>query len=306
MTKTTSKSERTRTLRLQLVDDDPHGLRHVDSLASMLTVTAGPLPVMNAFTKNIDNKIGYMDYVCEGALSYIGHGYAERRLGEKFSTQDRDRIEQAYVVHSLDPRFGKDLAEKLEDRLIEIARDNLVPLANGPMVGGLGGKDPRSPEIEELLRDVRKKLWFAGCRLFEHRHPAAQPTGIVCNGIEIIEPEELARMDMSRPVQLNSRGLQARACWVGERLVVLPGADFSKIVRKGVTKYNIGRRAALENAGLLEDIPGVSNRARLRKALAFDSAAVAAKILVGKHVGNNVWESAAAPPPRLVAGAGHD
>ena len=101
MTKTTSTSERTRTLRVQLVDDgNPHGLRHVDSLASMLTVTAGPLPVMNAFTKNVDNKIGYMDYVCEGPLSYIGHGYAERRLGEKFSTQDRDRIEQAYVVHS--------------------------------------------------------------------------------------------------------------------------------------------------------------------------------------------------------------
>lgn len=306
MTKTTSTSERMRTLRLRLVDGDQHGLRHIDSLASMLTVTAGPLPVINTFTKNIDNQIGYMDYVCEGPLSYIGHGYAERRLGERLGTQDRDRIEQAYVVHSLDPRFGKDLAEKLENRLIEIARTHLVPLANDPMVGGLGGKDARSPEIEELLRDVRQKLWIAGCRLFEHRHPAGQPTAIVCEGIEVIEPEELARMDMSRPAQLNCRGLQARACWVGERLVVLPGADFSKIVRKGVTQYNIGRRAALENAGLLEDIPGVSNRARLRKALAFDSAAVAAKIIVGKHVGSKVWVPASAPAPRLVAGPGHD
>ena len=57
MTKTTSTSERTRTLRLRLIDDgNPHGLRHVDSLTSIVTVTAGPLPVMNAFTKNIDNK----------------------------------------------------------------------------------------------------------------------------------------------------------------------------------------------------------------------------------------------------------
>ena len=72
-----------------------------------------------------------------------------------------------------------------------------MPLANDPKVGGHGGKDARSPEIEELLRDVRQKLWFAGCRLFEHRHPAAQPTGIVCDGIEIIEPKELAPMDMT-------------------------------------------------------------------------------------------------------------
>ena len=306
MTKTTSTSERMRTLRVRLVDGDPHGLRHVDSLASMLTVTAGPLPVMNAFTKNVDNKIGYMDYACEGPLSYIGHGYAERRLGERLGTQDRDRIEQAYVVHSLDPRFNKDIAEKLEDRLIEIARANLVPLANDPMVGGLGGEAARAPEIEELLRDTRQKLWIAGCRLFEHRHPAGQLNSIVCDGIEVVEPEELTLMDMTRPVQLNCSGLQARACWVGARLVVMPGADFNKVERKGLTKYNVDRRAFVRNAGVLEDIPGVADRCRLRAALSFDSAAVAAKVIAGKHVGSKVWVPASAPTPRLVAGAGHD
>jgi hypothetical protein len=84
----------------------------------------------------------------------------------------------------------------------------------------------------------------------------------------------------------------------------LPGSDFSLVARKGLTQYNLKRRAFVEGAGVLEDIPGVTDRARLRAALAFDSAAVAAKILVGKHVGSKVWVPAAAP--RLVAGAGHE
>ncbi len=306
MTKTTSTSERMRTLRVLLVDGGAEGLRHVNSLTSMLTVTAGPLPAIAAFTKNADSKIVYMDYVCEGPISYIGHGAAERRLGDKLGPQGRDRIEQAYVVHSLDTRFNKDVAEKLEDRLIEIARANLVPLANDPAVGGFGGAAARSPEIEELLRDVRQKLWIAGCRLFEHRHPAGQPNTIVCRGIEVVEPEALAAMDMTRPVQLNCGGLQARACWVGARLVVMPGADFSKVERKGMSRHNLERRAFVCNAGVLEDIPGVADRCRLRAALAFDSAAIAAKVVMGMHVGSKVWVQATAPAPRLVAGGGHD
>ena len=210
-------------------------------------------------------------------------------MGDRLSKQDRDRIEQAYVVHSLDTRINKDVVEKLEDRLIEIARANLVPLANDPAVGGLGGEAGRSPEIEELLRDARQKLWIAGCRLFERQHAAGKPTTIVCKGIAVVEPEALAAMDMTRPVRLDCGSLQARACWVGAKLVVMPGADFSKVERKGMSRHNLDRRAFVRNAGVLEDIPGVADRCRLRAALAFDSAAIAAKVLVGMHVGSKVW-----------------
>jgi hypothetical protein len=323
MTKSNSHCEPARTLRVHLIDGTPEGLRHVDSLVSMVTVTAGPLPTLNSFTKCVDNKVGFMDYVCEGPLSYIGHGYAERRLGEKLTEKDRS-ICQAYVIHSLDPRFGKDLVQKLEDRLIEIARANLVPLANDPMVGGLGGSAARSLEIEELLRDVRQKLWVAGCRLFEQPHPAGKPSNTVCDGVEVVGPAELARLEMTQPMQLTCYGLQARGCWVGPKLIVLPGSDFSLIARKGLTKYNLDRRAFVRKAGVLEDIPGVTDRVRLRAGLAFDSAAVAAKIIVGKHVGTKMWTPVSAsapqqdateqsparsnqivPPPRLVVGAGH-
>jgi hypothetical protein len=301
MTKTNSNSDRT--LRVHLVGGNPEGLRHVDSLASMVTVTAAPLALLNSFTKNVDNQIGFMAYVCEGPLSYIGHGYAERRLGERFSKADRCRIDQAYVVHSADPRFGKDIAEKLEDRLIEIARGHRVPLANDPMVGGLG-KAVRSPAIEELLHDVRQKLWTAGCRLFEHRHPAGKPNAVSCNGIEVVKSEDFEKMEKTQPMRLTCHGMKASAYTVGSKFIVVPGSEFNRVARKGLTKHNLKRRAFVEDAGVLEDIPGVTDRARLRVALAFDSAAVAAKILVGKHVGSKVWVPAAAP--RLVAGAGHE
>ena len=51
MTKTNSHSDQARTMRVHLVDGDPEGLRHVDSLASTVRVTAAPLPVLRLFTK---------------------------------------------------------------------------------------------------------------------------------------------------------------------------------------------------------------------------------------------------------------
>ena len=301
MTKTNSNSDRT--LRVHLVDGDLEGLRHVDSLASMVTVTAAPLPLLNSFTKNVDNKIGFMAYVCEGPLSYIGHGYAERRLGERLSEADRNRIDQAYIVHSVDPRFDKDLVERIEDRLIEVARTQFAPLANDPMVGGLG-KASRSPAIEELLRDIRQKLRTAGCRLFEYRHPAGKPGPVICNGVEVVKSADFEKMEKTQPVRLTCYGLKASACTVGSRFIVVPGSEFSLVARKGLTKHNLDRHAFVKDAGVLEDIPGVTDRARLLEPLAFESEAVAAKIVVGKHVGSKVWKPELQSEP--TGGANHD
>jgi hypothetical protein len=301
MTNTNSHSDRTRTLRLHLVDGDPEGLRHVDSLASMVRVTAAPLPALKSFTSDPDNRVGFMAYVCEGPVSYIGHGCAERRLGEKFSEADRGRIDQAYAVHSVDPRFGKDIAEKLEDRLIEIARGRRAPLANDPNVGGLGKAD-RSPAIEELLRDVRRKLWVAGCRLFGHRHTADKPGAVIFDGVEVVTSEDFEKMEKTLPVRLVYPGMQASACMVGSKFVVAPGSDFNLVTKKGLSRHNTDRRDFVQGAGILEGIPGNDKRARLGVALAFESQSIAAKVLVGKHVGSKHWE----PEPQSVGGARHD
>lgn len=301
MTNTNSHSDRARTLRLHLVDGDPEGLRHVDSLASMVTVTAAPLAALKFFAKDIDNRVGFMAYVCEGPISYIGHGCSDRRLGEKFSEADRNRIDQAYAVHSVDPRFSKDIAEKLEDRLIEIARWRRVPLANDPMVGGLGKAD-RSPAIEELLHDVRQKLWVAGCRLFGHRHTADKPGAVIFDGVQVVKPEDFEKMEKTQPVLLVYPGMQASACMVGSKFVVAPGSDFKLVAKKGLSRHNLDRRTFIEGAGILESIPGVDDRARLRAALAFGSDSIAAKVVVGKHVTSAFWK----PEPQSAGGVRHD
>ena len=189
MTKTTSISDRMRTLRCA-------GRRRPARPAprrfacSMLTVTAGPLPAMTAFTKYVDNKIVYMDYVCEGPS--VISATATPSAGWASGSATRPRPHRTGLCHPFArPAFQQGPCRELEDRLIEIARANLVPLANDPEVGGLGGKDARSPEIEELLRDARRKLWFAGCRLFERQHPAGPATTIVCEASRSSSPKRL-------------------------------------------------------------------------------------------------------------------
>jgi hypothetical protein len=77
-----------------------------------------------------------------------------------------------------------------------------------------------------------------------------------------------------------------------------------KIHRHASIRFQPGReegRHQTQPEPPLENIRGVTDRARLREPLAFERAAVAAKIVVGKHVGSKVWVRA----PRLVGGAGH-
>jgi hypothetical protein len=322
MTKRTSRSKLDRTARVHSVGNARDELRQVDSLVSIVRVTAGPLKQVNRYMKARDSGVGFTTYVCEGLPSYIGHGYAERRLGERLSVEDRSRIKKAYVIHSSDPKFSKEVTQSIEDRLIEIARANGVPLANDPAVGGLGGSAARSPETEELLRDILHKIEVAGCNLFEQRHAASRHSNIICDGVKVVRPRELARLKKTQPRQLTYCGLRAQACRAGKKLIVLPGSDFSLIEKTGLTKYNRGRRTSIRDAGVVAELPGVTNHARLRVGLAFESPAVAAKLIAGRHVGAKVWKSAkksarqenaqrqkktssrrdAAAPLRLVAG----
>ena len=138
-------------------------------------------------------------------------------MGEKLSEADRDRIYQAYAIHSVDPHFGKDIVEKLEDRMIEIARSRRVPLANDPKVGGLG-QAVRSPAIEELLHDVRQKLWVAGCRLLGNPHTTDKPAAVIGNGIEVIKRKDFDKMEKTQPVRLICYGMQASAYTVGSKV----------------------------------------------------------------------------------------
>ena len=53
---------------------------------------------------------------------------------------------------------------------------------------------------------------------------------------------------------------------------------------------NRARREALEQSDIFEQLPGVTDRRRLRVGLDCKSAPIAAKILTGEHLGNDAWE----------------
>jgi hypothetical protein len=72
---------------------------------------------------------------------------------------------------------------------------------------------------------------------------------------------------------------------------VLPGADYCYESKSGLSTDNLSRRKAIETLDILQPLPGVPGHARLRVGLDCRSAAIAGKVLSGKHIGNRWWEA---------------
>jgi hypothetical protein len=107
----------------------------------------------------------------------------------------------------------------------------------------------------------------------------------------VIEPEAVAIPDNGTCKRLKCRELRAAGYDVGARFHVLPGADYCYASRSGLSSHNRLRRRALEAMDVLEPLPGVTDYARLRVGLNCRSAAIAAKILTGEHIGTRAWQA---------------
>ena len=81
----------------------------------------------------------------------------------------------------------------------------------------------------------------------------------------------------------------------------MPGADYCYETKSGLSVDNKSRRDAIEELdeqlALLQEVPGVTGRARLRVGLDCKTAPIAAKIISGEHVDNDAWEEAPRPAP---------
>jgi hypothetical protein len=120
--------------------------------------------------------------------------------------------------------------------------------------------------------------------------------------VHIIEPEDVSIPADAVIERLFHRTLQAEGYKVGNgRFVVLPGADYCHETKSGLSDDNRARREAIEELNeqedLLQELPGVTDRCRLRVGLDCKSAPIAAKIVTGEHLDNRAW--AAAPPLAL-------
>jgi hypothetical protein len=291
------------TARTVLFDGDGSGLRDIDSFGSILQVRAAPFADLDRMMSA--SRLTYVTYVVDTPRIYTGQGKGDRKIGDRLDPQELKQA-QVYIIHSLDPRYDKLAASYVEDRLIDIADELGVPLANRTRPFGRNGLR-LSPDLEQLVVHAQFLLPIAGFRRFEEARqtnpdrPARVAATADLHDVRIIEPEDVSIPADAVIMRLVHRTLQAEGYKVGERFVVLPGADYCYETKSGLSEDNRARRKAIEELDeqldLLQELPGITDRRRLRVGLDCKSAPIAAKIVTGEHLDNRAW--AAAPLPAL-------
>ena len=286
------------------VDDPVSGLRNVDSFGSILQVCAAPFSGLNQLMNTVSPQ-AYVAYLIDAAKIYSGHGNGDRSIGERLKAEELKQA-QVYVIYSLDPRYDKRVAAYVEARLIDVAYELGVPLANSNRPFGRNGLRI-CPNQEQLVVHAEFLLKVAGFRRFEdaRQDTSARPARVAATAdlhdVFVVEPEDLVIPDTAVFKRLVHTKLQAGGYQIGKRFLVMPGADYSHETKSGLSVDNRARRKAIEELNkqedLLQGLPGVKDRSQLRVGLDCKSAPIAAKILTGEHLGNAAWEEAPRPAP---------
>jgi predicted nucleotidyltransferase len=299
---TTISHPNTLAARTVLVDRDVSGLREIDSFGSIVQVRAAPFSDLDRLVSTAC-RLTFVTYVIDATKVYIGRGKGDRKIGDRFEPEEIAQA-QVYILHSLDARYDQIVGSYLEARLIDIGHELGVPLANRIRPLGRGGARI-SPDLEQVVVHAQELLEVAGFRRFwkarqdNTGRPARLAATADLNDVRLIEPEEMVIPVGTVIKRLDHKVLKAEGFELGDRFVVLPGADYCYETKSGLSVDNRERRAALEELGdeldLLQELPGVTGRARLRVGLDCTSAPIAAKIISGEHVDNDAWQEAPSP-----------
>ena len=288
------------------VDDPVSGLRNVDSFGSILQVCAAPFSELNQLMTTVSPQ-AYVAYLIDAAKIYTGHGNGDRNIGERLKPEELKQA-QVYVIYSLDPRYDKRVAAYVEARLIDVAYELGVPLANNNRPFGRNGLRI-CPNQEQLVVHAEFLLKVAGFRRFEdaRQDTTARPARVAATAdlhdVFVVEPKDLVIPDNAVFKRLVHTKLRAEGYQFGKRFFVMPGADYCYETKSGVSVHNRARREALEQLDIFEELPGITGRARLRVGLDCKSAPIAAKIISGEHVDNDAWQEAPCPGSAEQSGA---
>jgi hypothetical protein len=289
---TASRLNPTLVARTVLLDGSVSGLRKIDSLGSILRVSAAPFSELDRMKASVCSP--YIAYVIDTPLVYAGYGRATRNIGDRIEEQLQS-ANQVYIIDASDSRFAKYEASYIEARLIETGVKLGVPLANRVRPFSRDGL-AISPDHEQLVMHARILLSVAGFRRFdEARAQSDLSTRVTATSnlhdVQVLDPEKMTVPVDAVRMQLNSQGLQAGGYMVGDRFHLLPGADYSYADKSGLSEDNSQRRRAIEAMDILKPVPDVPGRARLIVGLDCKSPAMAGKILSGAHIGNKVWQA---------------
>ena len=282
------------------VDDPVSGLRNIDSFGSILRVCAVPFSELNQLMTTVSPQ-AYVAYLIDAAKIYTGHGNGDRNIGERLKPEELKQA-QVYVIYSLDPRYDKRVAAYVEARLIDVAYELGVPLANNNRPFGRNGLRI-CPNQEQLVVHAEFLLKVAGFRRFEdaRQDTTARPARVAATAdlhdVFVVEPKDLVIPDNAVFKRLVHTKLRAEGYQFGKRFFVMPGADYCYETKSGVSVHNRARRAALEQLDIFEELPGVTDRSRLRVGLDCKSAPVAATLICGEHSDNSAWATMPLPAP---------
>jgi hypothetical protein len=290
---TTSRPNPTLVARTVLLDGSVSGLRKIDSLGSILRVSAAPFSELDRMKASVCSP--YIAYVIDTPLVYAGYGRATRNIGDRIEDQLRP-TSQVYIIDANDSRFAKYEAAYIEARLIETGAELGVPLANRVRPFGRDGL-AISPDHEQLVMHARILLSVAGFGRFDEAQqtqldPSTRtPATGNLHDVQVLDPETMTIPTDAVRMRLICRDVQAEGVTVDDRFYLLPGADYFYADKSGLSEDNCQRRRAIEAMDILEPIPGVRGRARLLVGLDCKSPAMAGKILSGAHIGNKVWQA---------------
>jgi hypothetical protein len=284
------------TARITLLDGSMTGRREVGSYGSILQLIACPFADLEKLKANIIG--GYVVYVIDTPqMIYTGHGrVSTRNIGDRIDEADR-QASQVYAIFSGDLRFDKPTASYVEARVIDIAADLAIPQANSIRPFGLDGLN-LSADLEQLVADTLFLLAVAGFRRFEDawQTEPGSPVRVAATGdlddVLIIEPDAAKTMSIGAILQrLVCRDLHAVGCVIGDRFLILPDAEYAFETKSGLSPHNWDRREVIERMNILKTLPDFTDRARLSVGLSCKSAAIAAKIVTGEHIGTSAWQT---------------
>jgi hypothetical protein len=294
-------------ISLHLLDGTPHGPRVVECRSSPLRVHAArwldmqllfdaglpAAPSVYLFTGPARNGNAVIA-VRPGEASDI-----RRRLLEHAQDTTKARFHEIFAVTAVDGRLAKPDVRYLEARFHEIAASlasSHLDVDKIPAVMSYSAVERTSLEI--LLQHCRQLLRAAGCLALD------------CEGLPaLITPpdsdEETVRLDFDQSGGQDEHELVYDAIWARgyphrDGFVVRAGSDVRRRENAGLLAPMAERRRFLLNAGVLGEMPGVSDRWRLMRDILLNSELIAAKVVTGAHQSNRgIWRRIS-PSARMI------
>jgi hypothetical protein len=284
------------------------GVREVFDEASRIAVTAFPM----AMVKNIvpsKAAVAACYILADHERVYIGEsGNVGRRLSDHASDPSKTFAREAYVISGGgNASFDKTAALYLQHCLTRDAQSaGLVQVQKGTSATLLDLPAWRCAPLDRIVEDGKRVLYDAGCRAFDSSCASQRPLQVASlDTAASMDPEPEVNIEaddsggmeigvIATPCgavefQLSYGELWARGYAANNGFVVTAGSEVRTLINPSVNPILRTRRAELEEASVLADIPGLFDRKRLLVSVWFPSMAIAAKVLTGAHVASSKW-----------------